>query len=171
MMTAIPTIIGGAMLYVYLPVTAIAAILGCFLIISVPLRRVLKKRNFVVGLRGLSVVGSGYGIAAGTVIGAGLLLAPFLLGAGLAGEGLVGIVAALGFTVNVIKTLVFGGSELLNLELAVAGVLIGLCTIPGAYTGRWVVQHTPIRVHTILVEVMILCGAGYFLYQALQPIG
>ena len=167
MLTALPGIVLGACLYMYLPVAAIAIILGAFLILSVPLRRFLKGRNFKVSLRGLSVVGSGYGLVSGTVVGAGLLLGPFLLGAGVVGEGLVGIIAALGLTLNTTKTLVFGFGELLDGQLLLAGMLIGVFTIPGAYTGRWLVRRTSTRLHTLLVELLLIFGGSYFLYQGL----
>ena len=167
MSTALPGIVIGAVIYVYLPVAAVAVILGVFLILSVPLRRLLAGRNFKVGLRGLALAGSGYGLASGTVIGAGLLLGPFLLGAGVVGESLVGVVAAFGLTVNLTKTAVFGVGELLNPQFALAGVLIGLFTVPGAYTGRWLVQRASLSRHTVLVETLLVAGGGYFLYQGL----
>lgn len=166
--TALPGIVLGAFIYVYLPVTAIAIILGVFLILSVPLRRELKQRNFVVGLPGLSVVGGGFGILAGAVIGAGLVLGPFLLGAGIVGEALVAMIAAIGTTTNITKSLVFGHTELLNPNLIAAGVMVGIWTIPGAYTGRWIVRSTSIRLHTLLVEAMIIVGGCYFIYQGIK---
>ena len=57
------------------------------------------------------------------------------------------------------------------LDLAIKGLLIGLCTMPGAYTGRWIVTNTPIRLHTAFMEIFILCGAGYFLWQAAVGLG
>ena len=95
MITALPGIIIGAYIYVYLPVAVIAIMLGVFLILSIPLRRYLKQSDFKVGLRSLTMVGGGFGLMAGTVIGAGLLLGPFLLGAGIVGEGLVGMIATI----------------------------------------------------------------------------
>ena len=40
MITGLPGIILGAVIYLYLPVKAIAIVMGCFLLISIPLRRV-----------------------------------------------------------------------------------------------------------------------------------
>jgi uncharacterized membrane protein YfcA len=165
MITALPGIIIGALIYVYLPVEIIAVMLGVFLIISIPLRRYLKKHDFKVSLNGLTVVGGFFGLMAGTVIGAGLLLGPFLLGAGVIGEGLVGMVAAIGLTLNAIKIVIFGGAAVLNLQLLIAGILVGICTIPGAYAGRWIIRHTALRFHTLLVEILIFLGGCYFIYQ------
>lgn len=168
---ALPGIVLGAVLYVRLPVAAVAAVLGVFLAVTVPLRRIVHRHNYKVGLRGLGMVGVPYGLISGTTFGAGMMLAPFLLGAGIVGEQLVAVVAALGFGLNLTKTVVFGLSPLLTLGLAAKGVLIGLATIPGAYAGRWIVTNTSIRVHTVFMEAFVLCGAAYFLWMAATGFG
>ncbi len=171
MITALPGIVIGAVIYSALPVAAIAAILGTFLILTVPLRRALAALDIHVGLRGLSAAGCGFGLISGTTIGAGLILVPFLLGAGLAGERLIAIIAVVGFTLNLTKTIVFGSTALLDLELLFTGLLIGLCTIPGAFAGRWIVRRTPIRVHTLILEGLIFIGGLYFLGSAAHEAG
>ena len=169
--TALPGIVLGAIVYVKLPVHWVAMVLGTFLIITVPLRRLLHSRNFKVGLSGLSAAGVPYGLVSGTIIGAGMMLAPFLLGAGLIGEQLIAVVAAIGLGLNVTKTVVFGISPLLTQSLAIQGLLVGLCTIPGAFTGRWIVKNTSIRIHTLFMETFVLTGAGYFFWQAAKGFG
>ena len=99
-----------------------------------------------------------------------LVLVPFLLGAGLAGQHLIGVIAALGFTLNLTKSVVFGSTDLLDGPLLLTGVLIGLFTILGAFVGRWIVTHTPIRIHTLVVEGLVLVGGVYFLYSALAAL-
>ncbi len=110
--------------------------MGCFLLLSIPLRRVFKKRNYNVGYRGLTIVGSVYGVISDTVFGGGMILGPFILGAGIVGQGLVGIVAALGLTLNISKNIVFGVGDLLNAELVSLGIVVGLFTIPGGMLGK-----------------------------------
>lgn len=165
MVTGLPGIIIGAVVYLYLPVKAIAVVMGTFLLLSIPLRRVLKKRNYSVGYRGLSAVAIVYGVISGTVFGGGMILGPFLLGAGIVGQGLVGLVAALGLTLNITKTLVFGLGSLLDSEMISLGILVGLCTIPGGLLGKWIVKNTDIEVHTVVVETLMFVGGWYFLYQ------
>jgi len=167
MITGLPGIVAGAVLYLYLPVKAIALVMGCFLLLSIPLRRVFKKKNYSVGYRGLSAVGIIYGVISGTVFGGGMILGPFLLGANIVGQGLVGIVAAMGLTVNITKTLVFGVGNLLDRELISLGVVVGICTIPGGLLGKWIVRNTSIEVHTLVVEALMFAGGCYFLYQGL----
>lgn len=170
MITGLPGIIVGAIVYLYLPVKAIAIVMGCFLLISVPLRRVFKKRNYKVGYRGLSAVGIVYGLISGTVFGGGMILGPFFLGAGIVGQSLVGIVAALGLTLNIAKSIVFGAGNLLDSELLSLGFLVGVCTIPGGMLGKWIVKNTDIEVHTVIVEALMVAGGCYFLYQGLLKV-
>ena len=167
MITGLPGIIFGAIVYLYLSVKAVALVLGCFLLITIPLRRYLKKRNYYVGLRGLSAAGVVYGLVSGTVFGGGMILGPFFLGAGIVGEGLVGLVAALGLTLNITKTLVFGAGELLNSRLISLGVVVGICTIPGGLLGKLIVRNSKVQVHTLVVETLMFFGGCYFLYQGL----
>ncbi len=162
---AVPFIVLSAVIYISLPVTVVALLLGTFLLISVPLRRYMEKHDFKVGVKGLALAAVPYGLISGSTFGAGMMLAPFLLGFGLAGEYLVGTVAALGFGLNLTKSLVFGFSPLLGAPLLAKGVLIGLCTVPGAYVGRWIVRNTSLRVHKLFMEGFIVCGAAYFLWK------
>lgn len=168
---ALPGIILGAVLYIKLPAHYIALLLGVFLIVTVPLRRYFESRNFKVGTGGLRMIAVPYGLVSGTTMGAGMMLAPFLLGAGITGERLVAVVAALGLALNSTKTVVFGISPLLDASMALKGLLIGLCAMPGAYTGRWIVTSTPVRIHTVFMEGFLLCGAGYFLWKAAVGFG
>ena len=165
--TALPGMVIGAFIFVYLSVQTIALVLGIFMILSVPGRRLLKNRGVQVGRWGFAAIGPAYGVIAGVTMGAGLMLAPFFLGAGLVGSQIIAITGAIGVTLNMTKVIVFGASPLLNFPLICVGLILGLCTIPAAYAGRWILQRTPIRVHTVLVEVVILAGAAFFFSQGL----
>jgi len=166
-----PCIVASAIVYIKLPLAAVAVLLASFLALSVPLRRYMARHDFAVGPRGLAAAAIPYGLLSGSTFGAGMILAPFLLGAGLAGEALLGTVAAIGFGLNLTKSVVFGFSPLLGGVLMAKGVLIGLCTIPGTYLGRWIVRRTSIRVHTLYMEGLVLCGAAYFLWIAVREFG
>ncbi len=166
--TGLPGIILGAVVYLYLSVKAVAFVLGCFLLVTIPLRRLLKKRNYNVGLRGFSAVGVVYGMISGTVFGGGMILGPFFLGAGIVGESLVGIVAALGLTLNLTKTIVFGAGKLLDPALISLGLVVGICTVPGGMLGKYIVKRSKATVHTLLVETLMFFGGCYFIYQGLS---
>jgi len=164
---ALPFILLGIALYIKLPERAVAMFFGCFLIAMIAARRLLADRDLKVGPKGLAAIAVFYGFFAGTSFGAGLILGPFLLGAGVVGETLIATVAALGLCLNLVKTAAFGLSPFLTGELALMGALIGFCTIPGHAVGRWIVRNSQIRVHTLIVEAVMLAGAAHFLWRGL----
>lgn len=165
---ALPTIIAGVLFYVDLSEMAVALFLGALLLITLPLRRYLADRQIEVPRAALAGVAIPYGFLSGASFGVAMMLGPFLLGAGLAGEALVGTLAVNGFLLNVIKSVAFGLSPLLTLDYAILGAGLGLCTIPGHRLGRWIVRRTPLRVHTLVLEAFILLGALYFLTKGLS---
>ena len=67
--------------------------------------------------------------------------------------------------------LLISGFSVLDGELALMGVAVGLCTVPGNLTGRWIVRNTPIRVHIALVEAVVAIGGFYFLWIAAEGFG
>src|ERR1700694_3403808 len=59
---AVPTCILGAYGYTRLTNTGAMLVIGTMLILTVPLRRLLRRRDFRVGERGLAVGAAGYGV-------------------------------------------------------------------------------------------------------------
>lgn len=166
-LVALPFIVAGVLLYVELSEAAVGLFLGTLLLITLPLRRWLKGRSIQVPRSSLAVIAVPYGFLSGASFGVGMILGPFLLGAGVAGEALVATVAVNGVLLNLIKTVTFGLSPLLTHELMLVGIGLGLCTIPGHYLGRLVLQRTPVRIHILFLEAFMLTGAVYFLGQGI----
>jgi uncharacterized protein len=164
---AIPATIASARLYVALPADVIAVVLGLFLLASVPLRRLMARREVRFGSRSLGVIGAAYGLLAGTTIGGGILVIPALLGAGLAGVALVATDAVIGLTILTVKAAVFGGFAVLTPRLLLIGCLLGLCMIPGTYFARWLILRTPLHVHLVAMEVIVVLGGCSFLWRGL----
>src|SRR5260221_55628 len=112
--------------------------------------------------------------------GAGLVVTPFLvpvvgvkgvvplvLGLGLTGGALVGTDAVIGIVVNLVKAIMFGRLELLDHSLVLAGLLVGLCMVPGAYAARWLIDRMAMRIHTAIVESLVAFSGLSFLWSAL----
>lgn len=165
---AFPFILAGVIFYVEISEKAVGVFLGSMLLMTVPLRRILQGRSIQVPRVGLAAIAVPYGFLSGASFGVGLMLGPFLLGAGVAGETLVATVAVNGFLLNVIKTVAFGISPLLTRDSMLIGIGLGLCTIPGHHVGRMILQRTPIRIHTLFLETFMLLGAVYFLTKGLS---
>ncbi len=168
MITALPGMIIGALMFVYMPVQIISILFSAFLLLSIPGRRIFEKRGIKVSRAGFLAVGPVYGLISGVTMGAGLILAPFFLGAGMVRGQIGAMTAAIGIILNLTKTVVFGASPLLNWQLLAIGVILGLCTMPGAYVGKWILQRTSVRVHTFLVEGIMAAGGIFFLARAIM---
>ena len=163
----LPFIVLGVMFYVEMSDRAVALFLGCFLLVTMPLRRYLAGKSIAVPRKAIAAVAVPYGFLSGTSFGVGMILAPFMLGAGIMGEALVATVAVSGVVLNITKTVAFGLSPLLTAELAALGVALGLCTFPGHAAGRWAVRRISIRVHTLVLEIFVGVGAVYMIWKGL----
>lgn len=158
LMTAIPGTLIGTYIFVRLSNDATSLILGAFLLIAVPLRRYCERHELRLSARGL-IVGTGlFGVGSGTTVGMGMLLVPMLLGAGIKGQAFLATDAAISTAINTTKAIAFGGHSLLDSSTFLAGLFLGLCTLPGNYIGRWLTNRTSIHIHTSLMEVIIIIG-------------
>jgi uncharacterized membrane protein YfcA len=163
MIPALPGIVFGAVVYSHLAPSTIAIVLGLFLLVTVASRRPLERRGRKVGAVGLGIVGSLFGVLSGMTIGAGMMLAPFLMGRGLFKERLAAVFAGIGFVLNVTKSSVFLATATLDAHLVLLGVALGLFSVPGNYLGYAIIRRTPIKVHTGFVELLILTSGVAFL--------
>ena len=103
----------------------------------------------------------------GTMTGVGMLLISLLMAAGLQGAAVIGTDAIISVIMGFAKIALFGGVARLDAELALAGVLIGLCTAPGGFIARRLLAHIPLKVHTAFMDAIVLAGGASFLWRAL----
>jgi len=164
----LPFIILGVMFYVELSEAAVALFLGLFLLVTLPLRRYLAGKSIKIPRNAIAAIAIPYGFLSGASFGVGMILAPFLLGAGIVGEALIAAAAVAGVVLNITKTIAFGLSPLLTPSLALFGIVLGLCTFPGHATGRWIMRRTSIKMHTLVLEGFVSLGALYMLWKGLQ---
>lgn len=163
----LPACVAGAYGYTLLEARAVALLLGAFFIASVPLRRVLARAGRQLGARGVTLAGAGFGFVNGAMTGAGLLLISTLMAAGVQGAALIATDAVISVIMGLAKVALFGGFARLDLQLGAAGLLIGLCTAPGAFVARWLLARIPLQVHTVMMEIVVLAGGAGFLWRAL----
>jgi uncharacterized protein len=166
--TAVPSSVVGARVYVELDSIWVQVFLGLVLIVSIPLRRWLAGRAFRAGTTSLLLFGLIWGFLSSILVGAGVLVIPMLLGAGLAGPALLATDAAIAVIVNVPKIAAFGRFDALDLPLFAASLAMGLCTIPGTWIAAWVVRRTDIGIHTLFMEGLVMAGGAYILIDSLR---
>jgi len=162
----LPACVAGAYGYTLLAAQWVALLLGVFFIASVPLRRWLARAGWRLEARGVALAGAGFGFVNGGVPGAGLLLISTLMAAGMAGPALIATDAIVSVAMGLAKVALFGGVARLDAQLALAGLLVGLCTVPGAFVARRLLALIPLKVHTVVMEIVVLAGGAGFLWRA-----
>ena len=163
---ALPFLVLGAWLYSVLDARAVGTILGIAVVSSVPLRRLLEKRQVVLGTRGLAVGAGVFGLSAGIATGTGVVQVSLLLGAGLSGPAVLATDALSTIALDVCKAALFQRFDLLDAEAATTGAVIGLATIPGSAIAAWLVTRIGARLHVIFLETLILLGGASMLWHA-----
>jgi uncharacterized protein len=156
----------GAWGYTRLDSRGVALLLGVFLLASLPLRRLLQRSSWRLGVRAETGAGAAFGFVNGGMTGTGVILISLLMASGVQGAALIGTDAAISVALEVAKVTLFGGFGRLDASLALAGVLVGLCTTPGAFVARRVIAHIPQRVHAWVMECVVVAGAAGFLWRA-----
>lgn len=168
LLPSLPGVLIGTSIYDALDPGAIACVLGVVLIVSVPLTRYLDHRRWSAGTWTLAIGGFLFGIISGASVGAGLAVIPLLLGAGLMGPALLGTDAVIGAANSLFRVGVFTFHDLINADLILAGLLMGVCSLPGSWLGAQIVKRTELRLHTLFMEALILVGGGSFLWRAAE---
>jgi uncharacterized membrane protein YfcA len=154
-----PACMAGAYGYTLLSARWVSYLLGAFLLISVPLRRGLHHFSVRLSPAGVRNASAFFGFVNGGMAGTGIILLSILMSAGVQGTALIGTDAVITIVLAVIKIAVFSGLAKINVDLAAVGLLIGLCTAPGGFIARWLLNHIPLHVHTWIMETMVIIGA------------
>ncbi|HSB23470.1 MAG TPA: sulfite exporter TauE/SafE family protein [Burkholderiaceae bacterium] len=162
----LPTCLLGAWGYTRLDARWVALLLGAFLLASIPLRRGMQRARLRLAAGGEVVAGGVFGVIEGGMTGTGVILISMLMAAGVQGAALIATDAVISTVLSLAKVLLFGGVARLDATLAVTGVLVGLCTAPGAFVARAILHRMPQRMHLHLMEAVVICGGLGFLWRA-----
>lgn len=161
-----PMIIVGAIIFGLISPFTVAVVFATFLAVSIPIKRWARKHEVKTGPRLLAGASLVWGMLAGNVIGPAFFLAPFLLGTGMGRMTFVGTLATITLIMNVLKLAVFSGTALINWELFLLGVGIGVCTIPGNWVGKFVLSRMKDSDHRTAIDVLTLMMVANFVYLA-----
>src|SRR5262245_54254639 len=163
----VPACAAGAYAYTFLSAKWIAILLATLLIISVVVRRLLHPSRHHLSPGMEAGVGAGFGFINGGMTGAGVFLISVLMSSGLSGAALIATDAVISVVLGFVKIAVFGGTAALTLHFGLIGLLLGLCTTPGAFVARWLLKHIPSKVHAWIMESVVVIGALLLLLKAI----
>jgi len=168
LLLGLPACVLGAYGYTRLDERAVGLLLGTFLLASVVIRRSGRLSRLKLGPRAQAGAGACFGFVNGVVTGAGVLLISLLMSSGVAGKALIATDAVISLVMGVAKVVLFGSVAALDARLALTGLLIGACAIPGAFVARALIERIPARVHGWILEGTVVAGALWMLWRALR---
>ena len=123
LLTALPSLLVGTLIYATLDAQPLGVLIGCLILISIPVRRILKARQMTVSTRGVLIGGAAFGLANGFASGMGVILVSLLLGAGLSGPAVLATDALVTIVVDLARAALFGKYALLDSASAWLGII------------------------------------------------
>jgi uncharacterized membrane protein YfcA len=158
----------GAYGYTRLTSAGAAMVIGTMLILSVPLRRLLRRRDVRIGDAGLAAGSVGYGVLVGGTSGSGVILLSLLMAVGLEGAAVIATDSVISLATSVIKLSVFGMAGVVNAQVVAFAVLIGVVALPGAFLARAFVERMPVHIHTAILDFAVMVGGVVMISSALR---
>ena len=163
---ATPPCILSAYGYTLLTTKGAMLVIGLMLMLTVPLRYALRRRSVMLGDGGLLLGGAGYGAAVGGTVGAGVILLSVLMAAGLEGAAVIATDAVISIVIGIVRIFVFGFAGAITPQTIAFALLIGLVAFPGAFLAKAFVERLPIRVHTAILDAVVLIGGAFMVAGA-----
>ena len=168
LVAAIPTCVLGAWGYTFLTGKGAAIVIGAMLIVSVPVRRLMKHRGIQFSDAGFAAGAAGYGVLVGGTAGSGVVMLSLLMAAGLQGAAVVATDAVISIVISMVKLSVFGLAGVLTPQIIALAILIGLAAMPGAYIARLLVERMPVHFHTVILDAVVLLGGTFLIVGAFR---
>jgi uncharacterized membrane protein YfcA len=159
----------GAYGYTRLSSAGAALVIGAMLILSVPLRRLLRRRAVRIGDAGLAAGAIFYGLVVGGTAGSGVILLSLLMAAGLEGAGVIATDAVISVVTSLIKLSVFGLAGVVTAQVIAFAALIGAIALPGTFLAKAFVARMPVHIHAAILDLAVIVGGVVMISAALRP--
>lgn len=150
----------GSYLYTMLSGPQASIVIGTMLMVAVPLRHVLKRRQAKLPEAGMAAAGAGYGLLTGGTAGSGVILNAVLLMSGLEGAAVIGTDACVSMFLGAVKSGTFQAAGALNPSLWLLAVVIGVASVPGAFLAAALTRRLPLHLHTALLDAVVALGGA-----------
>ena len=158
----------GAYGYTRLTNAGAALVIGAMLILSVPLRRLLRRGAVRIGDLGLGAGAFGYGVVVGGTSGSGVILLSLLMAAGLEGASVIATDAVISIATSLIKISIFGLAGVVTTQVLAFALLIGAIALPGAFLAKAFVERMPVHIHTAILDAAVITGGVVMISAALR---
>jgi uncharacterized membrane protein YfcA len=164
---AVPFVVVSAYGFTLLTGRAIQFLIGAMLILTVPLRYAMRRRTVALGDGAFVASAAGFGAVMGGTVGAGVILLSILMAAGLQGAAVIATDALISIVVGIVRVSVFGHAGVVTAQVLAFGVLIGAIGFAGAFLARAFVERLPVKVHTAILDAVVLIGGTVMVIGAL----
>lgn len=166
--TGIPAAALGARTLLALPARLVDIAIGVFLIVMVPVRHALARRELRAQLWHLAVAGAVIGYLTGIVVSTGPISVPVFLAYGLTKGAFLATEAAASLGLYVSKSITFQQFGALALPIFVKGLIVGSSVMGGAFIAkRFVLRLKPDAFQLLMDGIMIVAGLS-MLWNALH---
>ena len=160
----------GAYGYTRLTGTGAAMVIGSMLILSIPLRRLAKRRDLKISDTGLGASAVGYGVVVGGTSGAGVILLSLLMASGLEGAAVIATDAVISVLTSIIKISVFGLAGVITAQVLAFALLIGGIALPGTFLAKAFVERMPVHIHTAILDAAVITGGVVMISSAARTL-
>jgi uncharacterized membrane protein YfcA len=160
----------GAYGYTRLTNAGAALVIGSMLILSVPLRRVLRRRAIRINDTGLAAGALGYGVVVGGTSGSGVILLSLLMATGLEGAAVIATDAVISIVTSIIKISVFGLAGVVTAQVLAFALLIGGIGVPGAFLAKAFVERMPVHIHAAILDAAVITGGLVMISASLRQL-
>lgn len=163
---AVPFAAIGAFIFVELDAALIHRLLGAFILLMIPARRLAARHDMTIQRWHLLPLGAVMGLLSGVVGTVGPINAPFFLAYGLVKGAYLATEALGAAAVHLTKSAVYGRLAALDLETLTYGLMIGLALIAGSWLGKRIVVRldTPAFIRTVEV---LLAASGILMVMGI----
>lgn len=160
----------GAYGYTRLTNAGAAIVIGTMLMLSVPLRRLLRRRAIRIGNTTLAAGAVGYGVVVGGTSGSGVILLSLLMASGLEGAAVIATDAVVSLATSAIKISVFGLAGVVTAQVLAFALLIGAVALPGAFLAKAFVERMPVHIHAAILDAAVIAGGLVMISAALRQL-
>ncbi len=159
-LAGIPAAIAGAYVLLAIPAGWADAALGIFILVLLPVRRLLDAYQRKLTLAHLAIWGVGVGFLTGMFLSTGPLSVPAFLGYGLVRGAFIATEAAASMAVQLAKIIAFNQFGALSLQNMGYGLIVGAALFAGTFASKPFVLRLSDRHFRLMMEVVTVISAG-----------
>jgi len=160
---AVPASALGAVVYAGTSSEGLSRIIGLFLLVGLPLRRILTSGNVRIRLAHFPYVGAALGALSSLVVTTGPVMTPFFLAYGLRRGAYIATDSICTFSMHITRGVAFARLRVLTWEGIALGVILGLTMFLGSWIGRRLLDRMSDRVFLVVIELLVVVMGLHFL--------